>query len=282
MKDIPDDLPEKAVAVVKNNPFITTGVIVVFGLGAYLYMRSPVEEGTPTVYDAFGGTGYSSPTAYPINDISGDLVGYGGGGSSTYFDPNAVTDREIFDFEVLKEGHDYELSMETLKRNTDIALANATLQLQGIQASNFGSAALLASSMLASNSTSVIGAIVGPNGEQWSFGLAQTLGFDGKNKKKLAAVTTTNQQGLNAFNAFMASIGTNNVQHGTGSTVYEPPSGTTSFQAGNLGTNFAAATIDAGYSNNGGQSSTIVQSASAAQIANESNGAGGNVNNQPL
>lgn len=279
-KSIPDD----AIKFVEQNPYAIGGVVLAAVFGIYLYSHNATSPASAadTTYDPYSALslGYSAPIAYPVSASVGGMSG-SIGGTSTGIDPGAVTNKDLFDFEKLKQADDYDLALKTLEYNSNIAIANATLSMAGIQQSNFTAAAQLAASIVGSQATSLTGAIFGPGGNLLlAYGNAQTLSSTSKNSKTLAANATANQLGQSAFNNFLAQIGNMNVsQSGSsgsnGSTISGSAVGTV---IGSI-SSVAASTIDATYSNNGTQQTIADAQPSSYSSNNASYGGGSNVIN---
>lgn len=276
-------IPSDVAATVKAHPALAVaGVALLIG-GAYLYTRAPIDSG-----DNSSGSDYGSYIAPVTYDLPLSVAGAGafsqvgsvaqdlGSDSNTAVDPNTVSTKDLFDFEKLKEQHDYDLSLMQLQQNADITAANTTLGLAGIQASNFSAAASLAASMFQSGATSLIGAIFGPNGEQYSFGMAQTIVADSKKNKKNAGILASNQQGQTALANFLSSMNQGSTTNGTLSGIGTSPNASYGSPTIALpyspGTSIAATSLDAGYSSNSGQYATNTQIASSDEGSNASNG----------
>lgn len=269
-------IPSDVAATVTAHPALTVaGVALLLG-GAYVYTR-PVNSPAPdNSYNPTDGN-YLSPVAYNLPLATSGASGFSEvssvsqnipptGTELTAVDPNSVSTRELFNFEKLKEQHSYDLTLMQISQNADISAANATLNLQGIQASNFSAAINLATSIFRSGATSLIGAIFGPNGESYSFGLAQTLVADGKKKTKNAGILASNEQGQSALANFLSSMnkGSNNATFtGIGTSPNATYRGATISLPYSTNGNVANASLDASYASNSQPYATIAQSENA-------------------
>lgn len=278
LKSIPDD----AVKIVENHPYVVGGIVLAAVVGIYLHSSNSAntQSAADTSYDPYAALnlGYSAPIAYPVASNGGTSGTIGGTSSS--FDPGAVTQKDLFDFEKLKSQQDYELALSTLEYNSNVAIANATLGMAGIQASNFTAATQLAQSIVGTQATSLTGAIFGPSGLILAYGGAQTLASTSKNSKTLAANAIANQAGQSAFNNFLQQMGN----------MYVPQSGSSNSNGSTIGIPYGSAavgsiagvatsTLDATYYN-GGQQPTIVGTSSVANSqSTSSNGERSNVVN---
>lgn len=281
LKAIPGDIAD----AVKDNPIMLVGGLAVIGLGAYLYMANPAPVEPVESYDGSSYLGSYSGFMPISTGVSGGLNAGSAGGTvvSSITNPPAgaetpevgqVTTRELFDFEKLKETHDYELAIAQLQQNADITAANAALSMASLQASMFGASASLASSMLASGNTSLLGAFFGPNGETWSFGLATTKVADSKKNKKNAGILASNQQGLSALDNFLASMSRINNVSSSGPSAASTPTyvgGPNAMLAPPSGS-VAVATINNGYSSSGASQSAYNVNIATGQATNEGNG----------
>ena len=190
-------IPKEIVTTAKAHPWAV--VIGVVAIGGLLLIAN---GNTGDVVEINSDAGYIGDS-YPLMGTS--LVGglsLNGGGSGAGFD-NAA----LIGIEQQKASNDQELGLQQLQLQGDIAANNFELGKQSITAANFATSAMLATSMLASQSTSLLASFMLPNGENINFGLAQTKTSGSKLKSRNNAIAASNAQGITALNDFIKMTG---------------------------------------------------------------------------
>ena len=161
-------IPAEAVDAVKSHPVIALAIVGAAGFLYYGHManKSASQSDNTTVdpNSAYGSyMSYSAPLAYTPN------VAVGGSSaapdtSGTIAIGGNVTQTDLLNFEQLKEQHSYDLQQLTLKQQSDIAAANATLQMAGISSANYQAASALAQTFMLSGNDLGGGIVQGPGG----------------------------------------------------------------------------------------------------------------------
>lgn len=165
-------IPAEIVDTVKAHPAISIGVAVLAAFLAYGYYANQQDAAAANSanasYDTSGAYGsymsYSAPLVYTPYTTATDSSG--GSTSSGSVSLDVVSQSDLLDFEKLKEQHSYDLQLATLKQQADIAAANSTLQLAGINSANYQAASALAQTFMLSGNDLGGGLVTGPGGTQ--------------------------------------------------------------------------------------------------------------------
>ena len=194
-------IPAEIIATAKGHPYAVA--IAVAAIGAVWFISA---QSNSLVSEVASNEGYNS-NSYPL--IGTGLVGGLSMGSSG--SDGGMNNAALIGIEQTKANNEQEIALQQLQLNSDIAANNFELGTRSISASNFSTAAMLATSMLGSQSTSLLASFMLPNGESMSFGLAQTKASGSKLKSRNTAIANSNAQGFNALNDFIKLTGSKNV-----------------------------------------------------------------------
>lgn len=279
---------ENAVAV---HPVIAIAGVAALGLGVYHYANrsnpaaaldaSPTAStqqsfsyGMPQVLPIGGATGMIDAITNPIANSStapastGTIGTTSGTGStvSSIADAGGLTNLDIFNFEKLKEQHDFDLANMTLAANLAIAQSNADIAMMGIQSANWTAGVGLAEAFIRSGQQFVAGDIAGMTFAFLSTGAP--LKFDpskyaSRNQAAMAQINAQ-QSSFNSLlnNSFVQSLmGGSNVQSNSGSLSIAPTGSATFASSMPSSGSFSAPTTVSSTSANSSSPSTYDTSA---------------------
>lgn len=246
---------EHAMAV---HPVLAVIGVAAVGFGAYQYVnnRTPATSSNDSsVASTQQGFSYGMPQVMPVDGATGmidaltnpnqgsatdpastSVAGAGGStGSTTGTIANAggLTNLDIFNFEKLKEEHDYSLATMTLAANMAIAQSNADIAAMGIQSANWTAGASLAEAFIRSGQQFVAGNV---GGMTFAFlGTGTPLKFDpsqyaSRNQAAMAQINAQQTSFSNLLNSSVVQslLGNSNVQSSSGS-LSVAPTGSTMF-----------------------------------------------------
>lgn len=234
---------------------------VAIGAGIYYYHNnvSPSDylDADPMASTQMGYS-YGMPMVVPQGVASGivDAVSNPAAGTAGGDIGGGLTNLDVFNFEVLKEAHDYDLASRALDANLNIALVNADIAMQGIQATNWQTSANLANAFIRSGQQFVAGNV---GGQTFAFLGTGTLPEFGNAARRQAVFQSTL-----AWVQQMYSGGfTSGIQSGSGSLSVTPYGGSTSTASGSpTGSTSIASTVSGSSAGSGG---TAVYDPSAYQ-----------------
>lgn len=265
------------------HPLLVGAAVVAIGVSAYYYTRTPTQalDADPNASTQYAYT-YGMPMVVP-----GSVGGIATGVVDSITNPAApgtgvttpttggiadVSNLDIFNFEKLKEEHDYDLASRSLDAQLQIALVNASTAALGIQATNWQTSANLAAQFLRSGQQFFSGSV---GGQTFAF-LGSGALTPGQGKKSIKYQAQQNAFFMSLLNnSTIQSIigGSNNVvQSSTGSLPASTLGGATATASGSSGGSSSIAASLSSASASSGQSSTY--DTSAYQAASVGTGGG--------
>ncbi len=270
-------IPMAAVKIATAHPLLIGGAAAVAAIGGYKYYSGTISTSSgdsdiepDPMASTQAGYSYGLPMVLPFGGSAGG--GSAGGVVDTISGASGggVSNSDLFNLELLKENHDYDLANKSLDAQLAIAATNAQIALAGIQASNYQTSAQLANSFLMSGSQFAAGNIAGMTFAFLSSGPTQSS----KKKKKNKQI----QQNFNNFTSLLnnstvqALLGMNNVQSSTGSVTNATGSGTTST---NTGSTSGSTSTTSTLSNTSTSSTSTSTNTSGGETAFYGGGGGG-------
>lgn len=156
-------VPQMAIKAVSAHPYILGGALAVTALIGYRYYMASGDfaadsGGLDYANSAFAYT-YGMPMVVPGGSGGGIVDSVGGGGAVGDTAGGGVNQSALLDFEILKEGHDYDLASRTLDANLAIAAVNADVAMAGLATQQLQAQMGLAQSFLNSTSQFMVGQI---------------------------------------------------------------------------------------------------------------------------